>query len=146
MHACEYFNVWLKNLIWMLLKTPQKLWGPKKETGMGKKKKKIFLMGACFVCIIYTLFYFFHSSMLVLISIPCGCSRVILIPHPIPQLCAQFSRVASHLITLGPPTYHNILSFSYFKFSIINTTITLLLSSSSSQSPYVKKLEPQNKL
>ena len=145
MHACEYLNVWLKNLIWMLLKTPQKLWGPKKETGMGKKKKKNLFDGGM-LCLHYIYTFFFHSSMLVLVSIPCGCSRVILIPHPIPQLCAQFSRVASHLITLGPPTYHNILSFSYFKFSIINTTITLLLSSSSSQSPYVKKLEPQNKL
>ena len=29
-------------------------------------------------------------------------------PHPLPQLFAQLSHVASHLITLGPPTYHSI--------------------------------------
>ena len=38
MYACEYLNMWLKNLTWMLLKTPQKLRGSKKEAGM----KRIF--------------------------------------------------------------------------------------------------------
>ena len=45
-------------------------------------------------------------------------------PHPLPQLFAQLSYVASHLSTLGPPPQHLTLVISNFQLK--NTTVTLL--------------------
>ena len=62
---------------------------------------------------------------------------------PSPTTFCTTLYVTSHLSTLGPPPQHLTLVIS--NFQLINTTVTIF-PSSSSQSSYVKKLQPQNKL
>ena len=66
-----------------------------KESFYGKKKINVL-----------TVFFISHKSY-VKTFLKWIVNGVILMPHPLPQLFAQLSHVASHLIPLGPPTYHS---------------------------------------